>query len=95
MMATTLTYVSGSMNYPKSTKCKWMIASLKAVHITLHFTLFTELSTQAGIDFIHVYECMDIACLQQLQLAELSGLLSSPYVRSDINHRVHEHGAHF
>ena len=52
-----------------------MIAPAAASIITLRFT---ELSTQAGVDIIRVFQCTDIACSQPQQLAELSGLYSAP-----------------
>ncbi len=52
-----------------------MIAPAAASMITL---CFTELSTQPGVDIIRVFRCTDIACSQQQQLAELSGLYSTP-----------------
>jgi hypothetical protein len=61
---------SESSNYLDLTSCEWMIAPPGTVLITLSFTM---LSTQAGKDFIRVWQCSDIACSQQLQLAEISG----------------------
>jgi hypothetical protein len=54
-----------------------MIAPLEGLVIIL---TITELSTQPGKDFVRVWQCADIACSQPLQLAELSGLYSSPQV---------------
>jgi hypothetical protein len=68
---------SGSSNYLDSTSCEWLIAPPGALLITLSFT---ELSTQAGKDFVRVWQCTDIACSQQLQLAEISGTYSEPQV---------------
>jgi hypothetical protein len=38
---------------------------------------FTEFSTQPLNDIVHVFQCSDVYCTQQQQLAELSGLYSS------------------
>ncbi len=38
---------------------------------------FRTLSTQPGVDIIRVFQCTDIACSQQQQLAELSGSYST------------------
>ena len=39
---------------------------------------FTELSTQPGKDFVRVFQCTDLSCSQQQQLAELSGVYATP-----------------
>jgi hypothetical protein len=76
----TLSDGSGSANYPSNASCEWMIASSNASLITLHFTQF---SMQLYKDVVKVFECMDALCLQQQQLAELSGTYSAlPVVTS-------------
>ena len=65
---------SGTSNYPNNANCEWVIAATYNL-VTLRFT---QLSTQAGVDIIRVFQCTDIACSQQQQLAELSGLYSTP-----------------
>jgi hypothetical protein len=52
-----------------------MIAPAGAAHISI---TFTELSTQPGKDLVTVFQCLDISCSQQQQLAELSGLYATP-----------------
>jgi hypothetical protein len=51
-----------------------MIAPPQATLITLSFTMF---SIQAEKDIVKVFQCIDVACLQQQQLADLSGWHSS------------------
>ena len=51
-----------------------MIAPTNASFILI---TFTELSTQPGKDFVRVFQCADVSCSQQQQLAELSGLFST------------------
>jgi hypothetical protein len=63
--------------YSNLASCEWMIAPSSVSAITLNFT---ELSTQPGVDIIHLFQCTDIACTQQTPLAELSGTYSSPQV---------------
>jgi hypothetical protein len=52
-----------------------MIAPDDALQITI---IMTELSTQLNKDFVHVFQCSDVACSQQLLLAELSGVYTTP-----------------
>jgi hypothetical protein len=47
-----------------------MIAPYGAVQITIQFTSF---STQPTNDVVRVFQCSDVYCSQQQQLAELSG----------------------
>jgi hypothetical protein len=61
---------SESANYPDNANCEWMIAPYNAMHIELSFT---EFSTQPHKDVVRVFQCTDIHCLDQQQLAELSG----------------------
>jgi hypothetical protein len=39
---------------------------------------FTQLHTQAGVDVIRVFQCSNLVCSQQQQLAQLSGFYSQP-----------------
>jgi hypothetical protein len=71
----TLSDGSGSSNYQSNANCEWMIAPPAASIIILSFS---EMSTQAGIDVIRVFQCTQISCTQQELLAELSGLYSTP-----------------
>jgi hypothetical protein len=44
---------------------------------------FTEFKTQASNDIVQVFECTDIMCSQQQQLAELSGIsVAQNYIMS-------------
>jgi hypothetical protein len=61
---------SGTANYANNANCQWMIAPPGATRITLRFP---EFSTQTRVDFVRVYQCTDVYCSQQQQLAELSG----------------------
>ena len=70
---------SGLSGYANGAYCEWVIAPAQASVITLRFA---ELSTQAGTDFIRVFQCTDAACSDQQQLVELSGLYSAPQVLS-------------
>jgi hypothetical protein len=51
-----------------------MIAPAGAAQITI---TFVDFSTQSRNDFVRVFECSDIGCLQQRQIAELSGTYSN------------------
>ena len=62
---------SGLSGYSNNAVCEWMIVARNHLVIT---ATFTELSTQPGKDFVRVFQCTDVSCLQQQQLAELSGL---------------------
>jgi hypothetical protein len=64
---------SGAANYVAYSTCEWLIAPPGALEITLRFT---EFSTQAANDVVRVYQCTDVYCTQQQQLAELSGTYS-------------------
>jgi hypothetical protein len=66
---------SGSSNYQDNANCEWMIAPAAASLITLRLS---RISTQPGVDIIRVFQCTDIACSQQQQLAELSGSYFMP-----------------
>jgi hypothetical protein len=66
---------SGPSGYSNNANCEWIIAPPNALAVTL---LFTELSTQPGVDIIRVFECTDIGCSQQQLLAKLSGWYSAP-----------------
>jgi hypothetical protein len=61
---------SGSANYLNNALCEWMIAPAGAAQITIQFTAF---STQPFNDVVRVFQCSDVYCSQQQQLAELSG----------------------
>jgi hypothetical protein len=61
---------SGSSNYAKDAHCEWMIASVNQSMITIEFD---EFSTQPFSDVVQVFQCSDLSCSQQQQLAELSG----------------------
>ncbi len=65
---------SGPSNYADFANCEWIIAPPGSLEITLRFT---EFSTQPVSDFVTVFQCTDVHCGQQQQLAELSGTLSS------------------
>ncbi len=66
----TLSDGSGSLSYSNNSNCEWMIAPYGAVQITIEFTSF---STQPINDVVRVFQCSDVYCSQQQQLAELSG----------------------
>ncbi len=68
---------SGSSNYPDLSSCGWMIAPPTASAISL---TFTELSVEAGYDFVRVWQCNNIACTTGKQVAELSGSYSTPQI---------------
>ena len=61
---------SGAASYSNSANCEWLIAPAYATRIMLRFT---EFSTQPTADPVRVFQCTDIYCTQQQQLAELSG----------------------
>ena len=61
---------SGLSGYLNNANCEWMIAPYGAVQITIQFTAF---STQPTNDVVRVFQCSDVYCSQQQQLAELSG----------------------
>ena len=65
---------SGSSNHSANASCEWMLAPFGAAQITLRFTMF---STQPGNDVVRVFQCMNVSCSQQQQLAELSGTYST------------------
>ena len=48
------------------------------IYIHLIFDSFTEFDTQPSNDVVQVLQCLDIACLAPLQLAQLSGTYSTP-----------------
>jgi hypothetical protein len=52
-----------------------MIAPPTASLISLSFI---EFNTQPGKDTVHVFQCVDVTCSQQQQLAELSGYYATP-----------------
>ncbi len=64
---------SGSSNYVNSANCEWIIAPPGNSLINI---LFTDLSM--GEELIRVFQCTDIACSDQKQLAELSGWYFTP-----------------
>jgi hypothetical protein len=68
---------SGSANYSHNAYCEWMIASTNGSVITIQFTNF---STQPINDVVRVFQCSDVYCSQQQQLAELSGTYLSTQV---------------
>ena len=51
-----------------------MIASTSEWLVTLSFT---EFSTQPGKDVVRVFQCADVLCTLQQQLAELSGMYTA------------------
>jgi hypothetical protein len=61
---------SGSSGYSNNANCEWTIAPPDAKRITLYFS---EFCTQPHKDFLRVFDCTDVSCSQQQQLAELSG----------------------
>jgi hypothetical protein len=63
---------SGTSNYPSMSKCEWMIAS-PTNNGSLIVIQFDEFSTQPLNDVMRVFQCSDVLCTQQQQLAELSG----------------------
>jgi hypothetical protein len=66
---------SGLLKYPDNANCTWIIAPPAVAAISIRFT---ELSTQLNKDFVRVFQCSDVACTQQLLLAELSGVYTTP-----------------
>ncbi len=66
----TLSDGSGSAKYSNNANCEWMIAPYGATRVTIEFTAF---STQPINDVVRVFQCSDVYCSQQQQLAELSG----------------------
>jgi hypothetical protein len=70
----TLTDGSGTATYQNDAKCEWVIASTLGQLITISFT---EFQTQAGYDFVKLYQCTDIGCQTSQPLAELSGTYST------------------
>jgi hypothetical protein len=66
----TLSDGSVTWNYASNTTCEWMIV-VPSSSVTMNFY---NVDTQAGKDFVRVWQCSDLACTQQLQLAEMSGL---------------------
>jgi hypothetical protein len=73
----TLSDRSELSGYSNNADCQWIIAPLNAAQITL---LFTEFSLQPDNDVVRVYQCSDVYCSQEQQLAELSGKYSTTQV---------------
>jgi hypothetical protein len=62
---------SGSANYTNGANCEWVIAPASGA--SLITIMFTNFSTQPLNDVVRVFQCSDMQCSQQQQLAELSG----------------------
>jgi hypothetical protein len=70
----TITDGSDFDNYGSFADCAWIIAPSLAQEITI---TFSEFSTEAGFDFVRVFQCVDVECLSESreQIGELSGVL--------------------
>ncbi len=70
----TLSDGSGPLDYANNARCQWIIAPTGSTVVSL---TFAELSTQAGADFIRVYQCANTDCQGVQLIRELSGTYAS------------------
>ena len=68
MQSGTFSDGSGASNYPNQARCEWMIAPSGAQAISITFSV----SSIAYADYLQVYECGDILCLQSQLLTSIS-----------------------
>jgi len=68
--ATSGTISDGTGDYANSASCWWLLATSPGVEIRIAFPSF---DTEAGYDFVSIYECGSASCLDGKVLKHLSG----------------------